>query len=138
MQFQLGSTYEFKGKSGVTIVLEFKDVTDEYYVCVVKGGNMLTSDELGQIKHIRKTSRILNSFECNQVGGLIGGKSSGVVRKRRTPDEIQVDNLIEHVQRNIEIDQLNKAIDKALEINNKELFMSLTKELNKLRKKVTV
>lgn len=136
MDFQIGETYEFKGELG-EVVFKFLEEHDMFYRCEVIGGTMPHIGEVGSERNVYKQSRIFKEYKATKVGNL-DFKSSGVVkRKRRTPDEIEVDNLIEHVQLTTKINALKNAIDDALTNGHRATFMALTNELNKLQKKVT-
>lgn len=137
MDFIMGNKYEFTNEDGETIVFKFIEEGDMKYRCVVMGGTHgFVSGEQGTIKNVYKNSRVLK-WNCNQVGNLDFGKSSGVVKKRRTPAEIQMDTFIENCMVKYKIEQLKVTIDEALAAGQKSVFMALTKELNKLQKKVT-
>jgi hypothetical protein len=83
-----------------------------------------------------KIDRILTHDEKEEHDN-VEIKSSGIVKRRRSKDEIEVDSLLEHVLLKGEINRLYIKINKALDDNNQDEFVRLTKEYAKLKKKVT-
>jgi hypothetical protein len=141
MAFWIGSVYKFVGKQG-EITLKFLEEGDEDYLCEMREGNMVPEGELGQSKRIFKSSVLLTQYQWLRIAdeGLTLAPNDPVVqekRKKRTKDEIEVDNLIEHVQRTIKMNELWEQINEALDNDNYELFIRLSKEYAKLKRKVS-
>jgi hypothetical protein len=141
MAFWLGSVYRFTGDAGI-VVLKFLNDSGDDYTCEVRGGTMLGTDMVGEIKEISKNSKLLKQYQWTRLADedVVVAPNDPVVqerRKKRTKDEIEVDNLIEHVQSGIKLNQLWEQINEALDDGNHALFIRLSKEYAKLKKKVT-
>lgn len=140
MDFVMGKAYKFSGDLG-TLVLEFLREEEDYYITKVIGGTMI-ADEHGEHKNVWKSSRILRTWKCEEYEIPVQ-KSSGInyrnitPKKRRTKDEIAMDDFLENCLTKRKIEVLKVEIDEALISEDKEEFIKLTKELQKLQKKVT-
>lgn len=113
--FEIGETYMFKGEAG-TIKLRFiEDGADNYYKCEIRGGSMVTSEEIGTIKQVWKRSRVLNNYEHSRI-----------TEKTKTGD------IDDPYGRNVRINYKNPElldvyIDMALQTGDKRWFNQLVK-----------
>jgi uncharacterized protein YpiB (UPF0302 family) len=132
MQFEMGQTYEFNGNEGK---FQFKFITefDNNYLCEYIGGTSNKHD-IGEKIHIFKNSRLLKTYKATKIGGLDFSK---VNKKRRTKEEIAMDDFLENCLAKRKIELLQIEIDEALAAGDEVMFMRLTREVNRLRKKVS-
>lgn len=130
MALIVGYTYEIETVAGRKWVAKITGETSEIYHLVV------LEDEGQKVEY---SGRLYKSSPLLKTGTfkVIDGKPVRERKQRRTSDEVEVDKLIEHVQRKIKLDELWELIDCALQANNYEVFLELSKEYAKLKKKVT-
>lgn len=140
MKLKIGSTYRIKHNindseyvvkvTGETEylyklnVLELNGVSQGGYSGTLhKGADMLTKGKVTELH--------------SELPPMNAEATTAEVRKRkRTPDEVTVDKLIEHVQKKIRINELAELIDAALVARNHETFIQLSKEYTKLKGKM--
>jgi hypothetical protein len=136
--FEIEGIYEFTSPDGEqNLIIQFLGEQPEYFECKIVGGNAVPRVDWGCNRNVYKASRILKNWKCKQMDGEPVEKTSGVVpKKRRTPAEIQMDNFLDGILMKHRITKLREEIDVALANGQKAVFMALTKELNKLQKKV--
>lgn len=139
MDFVLGNTYKFRGSLG-TLIVKFLLEQDVYYTCEVVSSDISSAGEAGSEIKIYKTSFIFRNYSCELVEDSTTieiQKLSGTLSKRRSKSEIEIDNFIESCISKRRIEVLKVEIDEALISGDRVEFIKLTKELNKLQKKVT-
>jgi hypothetical protein len=138
--FEMEGIYEFKSGDS-NLIIQFLEENGEYYECKIIGGTAVPRQDWGCKRSVYKSSRILNNWTHKQLDGepdIEIEKTSGIVsKKRRTPAEKQMDDFLEGIMMKHRITKLKEEIDVALANDQKTVFMALTKELNKLQKKVT-
>lgn len=129
MELEVGGVYRFEKETGEIIVEVIKKYETYYGVKVL--GNTFKPHAVGEdIVDLYRNSHLFTLYKLTRLNSIPN-------KKRRTAVEMEIDNLIEHVQRNFKLNQLYEAINEALDNNNVELFVSLTKEYAKLKKRVT-
>jgi hypothetical protein len=138
--FWIGSVYKFMGAEG-DIIVKFLEDNEEAYKVIIKKGTGEFARYNNSERMLFKTSKILTTYHWTRLADEEPDFASNDPvmqdrKKRRTRDEVEVDNLIEHVQRKIKMEQLMVAIDKALEHGHTEVFVRLAKEYTKLKAKV--
>jgi hypothetical protein len=137
--FEMEGIYEFTS-GDETLIIQFLEEHHNLYECKIIGGTAVPRTDWGCMRNVYKSSRILKNWKCKQLDGesAVEVKSSGVVsKKRRTPAEIQMDNFIESCLSKRRIEVLKVEIDEALISGDRTEFLKLSKELQKLQKKVT-
>jgi hypothetical protein len=142
MELEIGKVYRFYKSIHDFLDLYITNETSEcYWAKVIKKGSQNFGTPVGGIGRLTKEGKLFDEYEVSCMEDYVVEETpyDGVVKKqkRRTSSEIEVDKLIEHVQRNFQIDQLYKQIDEALANDDVELFVRLSKEYAKLKKKVS-
>lgn len=146
LNLEVGKVYEFSNARGI-IVIKVLQANDADYYVVKAEHNDFKPESVGTVAQLFKTSRLFNDFkirevcvESYRVGTDEERKSSGVhpgLKKRRNKEEIAVDDFCDQLIIKGTIERLKAQIDGALVVGDKEVFMRLTKELQKFQKKVT-
>ena len=140
--FWVGSTYKFEGMDGNVTIKFLEDKVDYYNIRILSGTGLFARYVDGYEHTMKKTSKVLTEYQWTRIAddNVVVGENDPVVqkiRKRRTSDEVAVDDLIEYVQRDIKMKQLWVEIDKALENGHVDLFVRLSKEYTKLKSQQT-
>jgi hypothetical protein len=135
MELEIGGVYEIVSEFDNRYVVRIDDIlSNRYDVTVLENGD----DKRPYSGHIHKTAGLLKNGTVTRLDKAIAElKEAYSKRGRRTPVEIEIDNLIEHVQRNFKLNQLWNDINKALDTGDVDTFVTLSKEYAKLKKKVT-
>jgi hypothetical protein len=135
MELEIGGIYEMVSEFGTRYVVRItEDDDDRYNIMVLENGN----DKREYSGHLFKDGRLLKHGTITRLDKAIAELKEAYQKgRKRTPVEIEIDNLIEHVQRNIKLNQLWDDINKALDTGDVDTFVKLSKEYAKLKKKVT-
>lgn len=134
MDLEIGGLYRFRNDRGV-IDLKVVDVHENRYDVVIKQNTFRPESEDEGVMQLYKGSNLFTNYKIIRLDKEVF--TNTLSKKRRTKDEIEVDNLIEHVQRNFKLNQLLDQINEALDNNDVELFVRISKEYAKLKRKVT-
>jgi hypothetical protein len=131
MELEVGCTYELISIDGTRWVVRVTDENTIKYVIEVLEENDKKVDVY--------TGTIMKGGNLLQKGTvtLLNREVHAERKKRRTSTEKQVDDLIEHVQRQFRMNQLWEQINETLDSGNYEVFIELSKEYAKLKRKVT-
>jgi hypothetical protein len=144
MRLSVGEVYRFyKDVNDFLDLLITQDSTDCYWAKVLDKGSQNLGTPIGDIGRLSKRGKLLEDYDVSHmpdyvVEETVESDDTPVKKKRRNPSEIEIDKLIDHVQRNFQLDQLYKQIDAALENDDVGLFIRLSKEYANLKKKVKV
>jgi hypothetical protein len=129
MELQIGATYEIIRENRRWVVKVKNEDIIKYDIVVL---------EDNQSNQVNYTGTIMKDSVLIKKGVFTIIEDRDEKKKRRTSAEKQVDDLVEYVQRNFYIAQLQSRIDTALDEANQELFLELSKEYAKLKRKVSV
>lgn len=138
MEFWIDSVYKFMGAEGDITIKFLEDEGEAYKVLIISGTGSFQQYDNDE-RMIHKTSKILNNFHWTRLRdeGVEVAPNNPVVqevKRKRTRDEIEIDDLFDYVQRDIKMKQLWVEIDKCLEKGmNNDLFIRLSKEYAKLK-----
>lgn len=135
MELEIGGVYEIVSAIGTRYVVRVnEDNSNRYHVTVLENGD----DKREYTGTLDKTGLLMTKGTITRLDKAIEELKEAYGKGRKlTRDEIEVDNLIEHVQKTIKIDQLWSDINKALDDNDVDTFVKLSKEYAKLKRKVT-
>jgi hypothetical protein len=141
MELEIGKVYKFWKADNDFLDLEVTDVTADYYWAkVLNKGSQNLGTPVGGKGRVNKKGKLFDDYHVTCIYDSADDmpvEEMPIRKKRRTLDEVAVDKLIDHVQRKFQLDQLYERINEALDTNNVELFVSLTKEYANLKKRVT-
>jgi hypothetical protein len=124
MHLKVGETYNFFRNIKDYWIVKILELQDEsYYVEVLKRVGPDSKYREGEKGFIGFRSGMLATYEITKY------------HKADIDESVdpEVEDLIAHVQKQFEINQLQEMIDLALKTRNEAVFIELTNELNKIK-----